>query len=45
MKEALAHTEQAIALLPKPGEALFQAAKVRMALGEVDKALPVLGNH
>lgn len=42
MKEALAHTEQALLLHPKLGEALFQAAKVRMALGEVDKALPVL---
>ena len=43
MKEALAQTEQAIALHPRFGEALFQAAKVRMALGEVDKALPTLG--
>jgi len=43
MKEALAHTEQALALHPKLSEALFQAAKVRMALGEVDKALPALG--
>jgi tetratricopeptide (TPR) repeat protein len=42
MKEALAHTEQAILLHPKLGEALFQAAKVRMALGEVTVALPVL---
>jgi len=42
MKEALAHTEQAIALSPKLTEALFQAAKVRMALGEVDSALPIL---
>jgi len=42
MKEALAYTEQALLLHPKLGEALFQAAKVRMALGEVDKALPVL---
>ncbi|MBV6505696.1 MAG: hypothetical protein ILNGONEN_01260 [Syntrophorhabdaceae bacterium] len=43
MKEALAHTEQALLLHPELGEALFQAAKVRMALGEVDKALPALG--
>ncbi len=42
MKEALAHTEQAIALSPKLTEALFQAAKVHMALGEVDSALPIL---
>lgn len=43
MKEALAYTEQALLLHPKLSEALFQAAKVRMALGEVDKALPALG--
>jgi formylglycine-generating enzyme required for sulfatase activity len=42
MKEALNHTEQAIAINPNLGEALFQAAKVKMALGEVDAALPVL---
>jgi formylglycine-generating enzyme required for sulfatase activity len=42
MKEALAHTEQAMALHPGMGEAFFQAAKVRMALGEVDTALPIL---
>lgn len=42
MNEGLAHTEQALAIKPNLGEALFQAAKVRMALGEVDSALPVL---
>jgi tetratricopeptide (TPR) repeat protein len=42
MTEALSHTEQAMAINPKLGEAFFQAAKVRMALGDVDKALPVL---
>ena len=42
MKEALAQTEQAIAMHTRFGEALFQAAKVRMALGEVDRALPIL---
>jgi len=43
MPDALAHTEQAIGLHPRMGEAFFQAAKVRMAMGEVDKALSVLG--
>lgn len=43
MPDALAHTEQSTALHPRMGEAFFQAAKVRMAMGEVDKALPVLG--
>lgn len=42
MKEALAHTEQAIAFSPKLTEALFQGAKVHMALGKVDSALPIL---
>ncbi|MFZ2630545.1 MAG: SUMF1/EgtB/PvdO family nonheme iron enzyme [Desulfosalsimonadaceae bacterium] len=42
MKEALSHTEQAMALHPRMGEAFFQAAKVQMALGQVDSALPVL---
>lgn len=42
MKEALAHTEQAMALHPKMGEAFFQAAKIHMSLGQVDTALPVL---
>lgn len=42
MTEALAHTDQAMALHPRLGEAFFQAAKVRMALGEVEVALPVL---
>ncbi|MEI6206576.1 MAG: SUMF1/EgtB/PvdO family nonheme iron enzyme [Desulfuromonadales bacterium] len=42
MNVALTHTEQAIAINPNLGEALFQAAKVKMALGEVDAALPVL---
>lgn len=42
MKEALSHTEQAIQLNPSMGEALFQVAKVKMALGDVDGALPLL---
>lgn len=42
MKESLFHTEQAIFINPKLGEALFQSAKVRMALGDVDTALPIL---
>ena len=42
MKEALTHTEQAIVLSPKLTEALFQAAKVHMALGEANSALPIL---
>jgi len=43
MQEALAHTEKALAISPNLGEALFQTAKVKMALGEVDAALPILG--
>lgn len=43
MKEALADTEQAISVHPSLGEAFFQAAKVHMALGDVDEALPMLG--
>lgn len=42
MTEALAHSEQAMTLHPRLGEAFFQAAKVRMYLGLVDAALPVL---
>jgi tetratricopeptide (TPR) repeat protein len=42
MIEALAHTENAISIHPKLGEAFFQAAKVRMSLGEADAALPLL---
>jgi tetratricopeptide (TPR) repeat protein len=42
MAEALAHTEQALALNPQLGEGLFQISKVSMALGKVDEALPVL---
>jgi tetratricopeptide (TPR) repeat protein len=42
LKDGLAYTEQALAISPNLGEALFQAAKVRMALGEVDTALPAL---
>ncbi|MEI8102702.1 MAG: SUMF1/EgtB/PvdO family nonheme iron enzyme [Chlorobium sp.] len=42
MKEALAHTEQAMALHPEMGEVFFQASKVQMALGEVESALPML---
>jgi formylglycine-generating enzyme required for sulfatase activity/tetratricopeptide (TPR) repeat protein len=43
MKEALAHTEEALSLHHRLGEAFFQAAKVLMATGEVKKALPFLG--
>jgi tetratricopeptide (TPR) repeat protein len=42
MKEALSHTEQAIAVHPRLGEAFFQLAKVRMAIGDVDQSLPTL---
>lgn len=42
IKEALAHTEAAISINPRFGEAFFQAAKVLMALGDVDAALPML---
>ncbi len=42
MKEALAHTEQAMALHPEMGEVFFQASKVQMALGDVESALPML---
>ena len=42
MKDALSYTEQTITLLPRMGEALFQSAKVQMAMGQVDAALPVL---
>jgi formylglycine-generating enzyme required for sulfatase activity len=42
MKEALAHTEQAMALHPEMGEVFFQASKVQMALGNVENALPML---
>ncbi len=42
MKEALAHTEQAMALHPEMGEVFFQASKVQMALGNVESALPML---
>lgn len=41
-KEALTHTERATVLLPELGEAYFQVAKVRIAMGEVETALPVL---
>jgi hypothetical protein len=43
MKDALAYTELAMSLHPRMGEAFFQAAKVRMALGQIDSAPPVLG--
>lgn len=43
MAEGLAYTEEALAINHNFGEALFQAAKVRMALGKFDAALPVLG--
>lgn len=42
LPEALGHTEQALTICPALGEALFQAAKVRVAQGEVDKALDSL---
>lgn len=42
MKEGLGHTEKALFIKPDLGEALFQAAKVRMALGEIESALPIL---
>ena len=42
MKQALAHTEQAMALHPEMGEVFFQASKVQMALGDVESALPML---
>jgi formylglycine-generating enzyme required for sulfatase activity len=42
MKQALAHTEQAMALHPDIGEVFFQASKVHMALGDVASALPML---
>jgi hypothetical protein len=42
MKEALAHTEQAMALHPEMGEVFFQVSKVQMALGDVENALPML---
>ena len=42
MKEALAHTEQAMVLHPEMGEAFFQASKVQMALDKVDRAFPLL---
>jgi len=42
MKEALAYTEQARVLHPEMGEVFFQASKVHMALGNVDRALLLL---
>jgi tetratricopeptide (TPR) repeat protein len=42
LKKSLAHTEQAILINPNLAEALFQAAKVRMALDEVEAALQLL---
>jgi formylglycine-generating enzyme len=42
LPDALRHTEAAIQLDDRLGEALFQAAKVRMALGQPGQALPVL---
>jgi len=44
MPAAIGHCEQAIFIYPSLGEAFFLAAKARMALGEVDAALPILGN-
>ncbi|MEI7673877.1 MAG: SUMF1/EgtB/PvdO family nonheme iron enzyme, partial [Deltaproteobacteria bacterium] len=43
MTEALAHTEKAMSVHPCLGEAVFQASKILMALGNVDRALPLLG--
>ncbi len=43
MPEALSHTEEALAICPTLGEALFQQAKVLMATGDVSGALPALG--
>jgi len=42
MTEALAHTEEAMAVHPGLGEAVFQASKILMAMGDVDGALPLL---
>ena len=42
LPEALQHTEGAVAIDAKFAEALFQAAKVRMAQGDPDAALPAL---
>ena len=42
LPEALKHTDQAVALDEGLTEALFQAAKVRMAAGEPGEALPIL---
>jgi len=42
LAEALSHTEKALELDPKLGEAIFQLSKVLMALGDVEAALPKL---
>jgi formylglycine-generating enzyme len=42
LPDALRHTEGAIAIDAKFAEALFQSAKIRMAQGAPDAALPVL---
>lgn len=42
LPDALQHTEGAIAIDSKFAEALFQSAKVRMASGDPDSALPAL---
>lgn len=42
MKEAISHTEQAIAVYPRLGEAFFQIAKVYMAMDQAEVALPIL---
>lgn len=42
MLNALEHTKQAIELNPMLAEALFQAAKIHMALGQVKSSLPIL---
>jgi hypothetical protein len=41
--DALAHTQQAVALNPHLGEGFFQAAKIHAALGQVDQAFAHLG--
>lgn len=42
MAEALAHTEESMGVHPGLGEAFFQASKILMAVGDVDRALPLL---
>ena len=42
LKDALLHTEQALKIIPNLGEALFQSAKINIAIGEVPHALSSL---